>query len=110
MGQEAEKGRWAQLVATFGKALTFKATNVAVACDDGEILQSQTQVVTISNAPLFAKNMLIAPDAKMDDGLLDVACYADMDKLALERHFLSIADGTRVDDHMCHSSAFGACV
>jgi diacylglycerol kinase (ATP) len=55
-------------------------------------------VITISNAPLFGKNMLIVPDAKMDDGLLDVALYDGMHKADLERHFIAIADGKRVDD------------
>src|SRR5262249_8917809 len=69
-----------------------------VSCDDGPVCQSQTQVVTVSNAPLFGKNMLIAPDAKMDDGLLDVALYDGMSKLDLGSYFLAIADGKRVDD------------
>jgi YegS/Rv2252/BmrU family lipid kinase len=98
MGQDGEKGRWAQLIELLGKALTFKAANITVTCDDGKVMQAQTQVVTVSNAPLFGKNMLIAPDAKMDDGLLDVALYDDMGKVDLERHFMAIADGKRADD------------
>jgi diacylglycerol kinase family enzyme len=98
MGQDEEKGRWALLVVTIGKFLTFAGANVQVACDDGELLQAHTQVVTISNAPLFGKNMLIAPDAKIDDHLLDIALYDGMSKLDLERYFMAIADGKRVDD------------
>jgi YegS/Rv2252/BmrU family lipid kinase len=98
LGQAMEKGRWAMLLKTLGKFLAFKATTVAVSCDGGEVLEAHTQVVTVSNAPLFAKNMLIAPDAKMDDGLLDVAIYDGMSKLELERHFIAIADGKRVDE------------
>jgi diacylglycerol kinase (ATP) len=98
LGQAMEKGRWAMLLKTLGKFLAFKATTVAVSCDGGEVLEAHTQVVTVSNAPLFAKNMLIAPDAKMDDGLLEVAIYDGMSKLDLERHFIAIADGKRVDE------------
>jgi diacylglycerol kinase (ATP) len=98
IGQDEEKGRWALLVKAIGKFLTFAGADVQVSCDDGEILQAHTQVVTVSNAPLFGKNMLIGPDAKMDDHLLDVALYDGMSKLDLERYFMAIADGKRVDD------------
>ena len=98
IGQDEEKGRWALLVKAIGKFLTFAGAEVQVSCDDGELLEAHTQVVTVSNAPLFGKNMLIGPDAKMDDHLLDVALYDGMSKLDLERYFMGIADGTRVDD------------
>jgi diacylglycerol kinase (ATP) len=98
LGQDAEKGRWATLVANLSKALAFKGATVAITCDDDEEFQTQTQVVTVSNSPLFAENMLIVPDAKLDDGVLDVAFYAGMSKIDLERHFLAIANGKRVDD------------
>ncbi len=98
LGQDEEKGRWALLVETIGKFLTFAGADVQVSCDDGDILEAHTQVVTVSNAPLFGKNMLIGPDAKLDDGRLDVALYDGMSKLDLERYFVAIADGKRVDD------------
>jgi diacylglycerol kinase (ATP) len=98
IGQDEEKGRWALLVKAIGKFLTFAGADVQVSCDDGEVLQAHTQVVTVSNAPLFGKNMLIGPDAKMDDHLLDIALYDGMSKLDLEHYFLAISDGRRVDD------------
>lgn len=98
MGQEGEKGQWALMFKTLGKALTFDAANISIACDDGETLKTNAQVVTVSNAPLFGKNMLIVPDAKLDDGLLDVALYNDMNQLELERHFLGIANGKQDDN------------
>jgi diacylglycerol kinase (ATP) len=98
LGQDAEKSRWTKLVEGLSKALAFKGADVAITCDDGEEFQTHTQVVTVSNAPLFAENMLVGPDAKLDDGLLDVAFYAGMSHTDLERHFMAIANGKRVDD------------
>ena len=98
LGQSGEKGRWAMFMKTLGKFFSFKAANVAVSCDDGVTFQAHTWLVTVSNAPLFAKNMLIAPDAKMDDGLLDIALYDGMSMLDLERYVIAVADGKRVDD------------
>jgi diacylglycerol kinase (ATP) len=98
IGQDAEKGRWGLLLQSLGKALSFTGTQIAIAYDDGEVIASDTQVVTVSNAPMFGKHMLIVPDAKLDDGLLDLALYSGMGKLELERHFMAIADGQRPDD------------
>jgi diacylglycerol kinase (ATP) len=98
LGQAAEKGHWATLVSTLGQVLASKNATLAITYDDDAEFQTQTHVVTVSNTPLCAKNMLIGPDAKLDDGLLDVAIYADMSKIDLERHFLAIANGSRVDD------------
>jgi diacylglycerol kinase family enzyme len=98
IGQTEERGRYAPLLKTLGKILLFSGTNVAIACDDHDELRLDTQAVTISNAPLFGRNMLIAPDAKIDDGLLDVALYDGMSKLELARHLLAITDGQRADD------------
>ena len=97
-GQAAEKGRWVKMLVALGKALAFKGATFAITCDDGEEFQAQTQVVTVSNTPVSAVNMLIAPDAKLDDGLLDVACYAGMSTTDLERHFLAMINGKQVDD------------
>lgn len=98
IGQATEKGRLGLLLKTLGKALTFKGAHLTVTCDDRAPIELHTEVVTVSNAPLFGKHMLIGPDAKMDDGLLDVALYEGMSKLDLERHLLAISDGKRVDD------------
>jgi YegS/Rv2252/BmrU family lipid kinase len=96
LGQDAEKGRWGQLLKGLGHLFSSGAAGVTVTCDDGTILRADTQLVTVSNAPLFGANMLIAPDAKMDDGLLEIALYDGMSHLDLERHFLAIADGRQV--------------
>ena len=98
LGQAAEKGQLQRFVASLGKMFTFQGAEVCVACDDNPPLEAHTQVVTVSNAPLLGKNMLVAPDAKADDGLFDVAVYDGLSKYELERHFLAIANGTRIDD------------
>ncbi|HNP71011.1 MAG TPA: diacylglycerol kinase family protein [Kouleothrix sp.] len=98
LGQDGEKGYWGRLVRHLGAALVHQAADVDVTCDDGAPVLVHTQVITVSNAPLFGKNMLIQPDARMDDGLLDVALYDGMSKRELEQHFVAIADSRRVFD------------
>ncbi len=92
------KGQWGKLLEALGNAFASKIDTVTIAYDDEAAFQVQTHVVTIVNAPLFAGNMFIGPDAKLDDGLLDVALYSGMSKLDLEHHFRTIAAGKRIDD------------
>ncbi|MFN8488374.1 MAG: diacylglycerol kinase family protein [Caldilineaceae bacterium] len=98
LGQDFEKGRWATLLSTLNKFLAFKATRFTITCDDGAVLQTETNLVTLANSPLFGDHLLAAPTAKMDDGLLDLATYDGMSKLELENYFLSIAGAKRVDE------------
>jgi diacylglycerol kinase family enzyme len=71
---------------------------IKIELDDGERIETQVQLVTVSNAPLFGLNNLIAPDAKMDDGLLDLAVYDGLNDLELAAYFLKTAGGTRVSN------------
>jgi diacylglycerol kinase family enzyme len=41
---------------------------------------------------------MIAPDAKMDDGYLDVGIYDEMNKTDLLQHFMAASNGQRVDN------------
>jgi len=97
-GEGFMKGQWVKLLEALGNAFASTIDTVSIAYDDDAPFQVQTHVVTIVNAPLFAGNMFIGPDAKMDDGVLDVALYGGMSKIDLEHHFRTIAAGKRVDD------------
>lgn len=99
MGEDVGKGRWTELFSKLGDFFAFTSTRVTVNCDDDDaVLQAQTNVVTISNGPLFGNNMLVAPEAKIDDGFLDVAIYEGMELVDLTRYFIGIANGGRVSD------------
>lgn len=103
MGEDAEKGRWANLFSKLGDFFAFTSARVTVSCDENDAeIQAQTHMVTISNGPLFGSNMLIAPNAKMDDGLLDVAIYAGMELVDLTRYFIGVTNGGRVNDARVH--------
>lgn len=102
MGEDAEKGRWSNLLSKLGDFFAFTSTGMTIQCDDEALLQSQTHLVTISNAPLFGNNMLVAPEAKIDDGLLDVVVYEGMELVDLTRYFFGISSGGRVTDGRIH--------
>jgi YegS/Rv2252/BmrU family lipid kinase len=97
-GEGFMKGQWVKLLEALGNAFASTIDTVSIAYDDDAPFEVQTHVVTIVNAPLFAGNMFIGPDAKMDDGVLDVALYGGMSKIDLEHYFRTIAAGKRMDD------------
>jgi diacylglycerol kinase (ATP) len=97
-GQNIKKGRWGKLPAAFRKMFDLSAEPIQIELDNGEKIETKVKLVTISNAPLYAINNLIAPDAKMDDGLLDLAVYDGLSNLELAKYFLSIANGQRVSN------------
>jgi diacylglycerol kinase (ATP) len=92
-GQALEKKRWGILPGAVSKIVTSKPTAMKVALDD-VTLEVTTCLVTVSNAPLMGKNLLIAPDAKMDDGLMDVTVYDGMGEPELIKYLKDLSAGT----------------
>ena len=97
-GQAVEKGRWSLLPKAVGKLLDYQGCPIEVELDGGQVIQADSQLVTVSNAPLMGKNILVAPNAKMDDGLLDVAIYDHMSKPDLLGYFMAASNGARVEN------------
>ncbi|MEO5989033.1 MAG: diacylglycerol kinase family protein [Candidatus Eisenbacteria bacterium] len=89
-GQAYEKRRWRVLPRAIRRFFDSKLGEMRIQLDDTEI-QASTRLVTVSNAPLMANNMLGAPEAKMDDGFLDVSVYDGMGDTALISHFMAAA-------------------
>ena len=92
-GQALRKQRWTDVSRFFRKVLDVHPDPLALELASGEIVPVQSQVVTVSNAPLGAVNILLAPEAKMDDGLLDVTVYEDMSRTDLLAYFLAASRG-----------------
>lgn len=104
MGEDVEKGRWTDLFSKLGQLFGATSVGVTLHCDDDDtFLRAQTHTVTIANAPLFGANMLIAPEAKIDDGLLDIAIYGGMELVDLTRYFVGISSAGRFTDTRVHS-------
>ena len=92
-GKSGERRHWRAIPKAFQKFFESKPGAMHVQMDD-IVVDASSTIVTVSNAPLMGRNLLIAPDAKMDDGFLDVALYDGMGKGALTRHFLAASRGS----------------
>ena len=53
--------------------------------------------VAVANSGVFGGGMWLVPDARLDDGLLDVAFTRDRPKLAYLRGLRQVFDGSHVD-------------
>jgi len=91
---KAASGKFSGIKAT---ALTFihqeSRPKVFLTLDNESKIEVETMLVMVSNTPVFGKNFQVAPDASMQDGLLDISVYPDFGKLELLRYYAAVMDG-----------------
>ena len=63
----------------------------------GRVLEQRAAVVVVANLGLFGGGMRICPDARPDDGLLDLCLVGDVGRLALLRAFPKVRTGAHLD-------------
>lgn len=76
--------------------LSFKPTRLRITIDERQDSPYHALQVTICNAPFYGVHLQAAPDALMDDGLLDVIIYSNFSKFEYLRHAISISQGRRL--------------
>ncbi|HEX8781513.1 MAG TPA: diacylglycerol kinase family protein [Nocardioides sp.] len=64
---------------------------------DGRAQQHLAATVVVANSAFYGKGMRIAPDARLDDGLLDVVVIAAASRRGLVRSLPTVYDGRHVD-------------
>jgi len=64
---------------------------VFLTLDDESKIEVETMLVTVANTPLIGLKNLVAPDASMEDGLLDIAVYPGFSKAELLSYFAKTA-------------------
>src|SRR5215216_1231879 len=63
---------------------------VFLTLDDESKVKVKTMLVVVSNAPMFGANFLVAPDATVTDGLLDISVYPEFGKAELLAYYAQI--------------------
>ena len=72
--------------------LKFKPNpKVFLTLDNESKIEVKTMLVTVTNTPVIGVKNLVAPNASMDDGLLDVAVYPGFSKAELIAYFAKTA-------------------
>lgn len=64
---------------------------------DGEPVDIEATLVTVGNGPAYGGGMAICPDARVDDGLLDVTIVSAFSRSRLVRLSPTLYKGTHVD-------------
>lgn len=76
--------------------LAFRPTRLHIALDTKQRRAIDAIQVTICNAPYYGAHLQAAPEALIDDGLLDIVIYRHFSKLEYLRHACSISQGRRM--------------
>jgi diacylglycerol kinase (ATP) len=75
---EVLRGKANFAVSTLQEVLDMGPVNIRVRIDDGEEKMLRTVNFCVANARYFGGGMMIAPDAKINDGLLDIVNIGDL--------------------------------
>ncbi len=70
--------------------------------NDESKYEVETMLVMISNTPVFGKNFLVAPQASLQDGLLDISVYPEFSKAELLSYYSAVMDGGYSGDSKVH--------
>jgi YegS/Rv2252/BmrU family lipid kinase len=86
-------GKFSGIKAT---ALTFfhqeTKPKIFLTFNDESKINVETMLVMVSNTPIFGKNFMVAPEASLQDGLLDISVYPDFSKVELLRYYAAVMD------------------
>lgn len=66
---------------------------VSLTFNDESKDEVETMLVMVSNTPIFGKNFNVAPEASLQDGLLDISVYPEFSKAELLHYYAAVMDG-----------------
>jgi diacylglycerol kinase (ATP) len=89
---DSEGVRLRALWSTLAVLMRYRPSRMVIYLD-GRVLTTRALAVSVANGPYTGLGFTITPDAKLDDGLLDVVVFSRFSRLELIRHFGAIAFG-----------------
>ncbi|WP_433429436.1 diacylglycerol/lipid kinase family protein [Nonomuraea sp. CA-141351] len=84
------------VVATFQELRSFRPIPFRVTLDEDEVVEREVMLVAVGNTRSYGAGMRVCPDARPDDGLLDVMMLDAVSKTEFLRVFPSVYRGTHV--------------
>lgn len=91
------RGRASFALSTLQEVVGLQTTTVRVRIDNGEERPLSTVNFCVANARFFGGGMKIAPEAKLDDGLLDVVNIGDIRTARIIINAYTLYRGTHLD-------------
>ncbi|NLG52007.1 MAG: diacylglycerol kinase family lipid kinase [Chloroflexi bacterium] len=90
-------GNLPYLVTTLALSLVMRGTRVTIVID-GEAVRQRALLILIANAQFYGGSVMVAPEARLDDGLLDVYVFKGDNTLDLIRHLVKALLGMHRHD------------
>jgi YegS/Rv2252/BmrU family lipid kinase len=87
----------------FRTLLTWKPARFTIRSESQRIRTSGYSI-SVANNSTFGGGMRIAPEAELDDGLLDVITVGEVSKLRFVANLRKVFDGTHIDQDEVHTS------
>ncbi|MFI6601033.1 diacylglycerol/lipid kinase family protein [Nonomuraea sp. NPDC050536] len=84
------------LVATVQELTSFRPIPFRITLDDDEVIEKEAMLVAVGNTRSYGAGMRVCPDARPDDGLLDVMILSAVGKGEFLRVFPSVYRGAHV--------------
>ncbi len=106
-GKNIVKGKWGHIPDVIDKLVHYEMPKVTLTLEGESHIEVNTLLVTVANGPSFGAQFLVAPQASIEDGLLDVCVYPNFSKTELLAYFARIAregysDDGRVQRYRAH--------
>jgi diacylglycerol kinase (ATP) len=101
-----EDGRWGSPLRVLWMAFRYRPGRMEITLDDSETVSTRGLMAVVANGPYAGAGLTLAPDARFDDGLLDVRVFRHFSKFELLRHMTSILFGRRA--YVPHVSTYRA--
>jgi YegS/Rv2252/BmrU family lipid kinase len=92
------RGKLVYTYAALRALATWRTAHFSVTLDHGEAIAVDGYAVAVANGGVYGGGMRLAPDAKLDDGLLDVVITGEVGKLRFVLNLPKVFRGTHVDE------------
>lgn len=84
------------MVAAVGALMAWRERPVRISIDDKQIIEAPMNLVAVANGLYAGGGMMLSPDAKVDDGKLDVVTVSGLSRLGIVRELPRIRTGGHV--------------
>lgn len=93
---------WTFLLATVATLLTHRPQPMRITLDDDPWHDGEAILVAVANGTTFGHGMIIAPEARTDDGLFDVVLVEGMSRLDAVLALRKLYDASHLTDPRVH--------
>jgi diacylglycerol kinase (ATP) len=97
VNRHAERRAWTFLQATIQTMLRYVPQPVRIALDGAAWYEGAAYLLAVANGTTFGRGMLIAPQARPDDGLFDVVLVRGMSRPRILLAFEKVYRGAHLD-------------